>query len=108
MLEMTSDGLTNVLEHVTSNIACGLGQRYTKKCVFWLALNDIVHYDIINFSPFVRSNVISDDPTNRLSINFSPFVRSNVISDDPTNRVKINYSPFVISNVISDDPTNRV
>jgi len=65
---MTSDGLKNMGKHVRPANACARSYWYTKDSVFWLAQMTLWHYNVGNFPPFVRPNIISNGPTNGLWI----------------------------------------
>ena len=60
---MTSDASTNAGKHVISNIA-----RIQNRFSLLTGPNDIVLLTLHNFPPFIGQNVISDGPTNWLSI----------------------------------------
>lgn len=43
---MTPDSLTNAGKNLTPNAAGARNQQYSNDSVFWLAWNDVVHYDV--------------------------------------------------------------
>jgi len=61
---MTSNALTNEEKHVTPNRACARSQQYPNIPVFWLAINDVMLYDITYCPAFCQPDFISDGPTN--------------------------------------------
>ena len=69
VLKMMSDALTNVEKHVTSNIAYIYAhtQPFTRLSLL-IGLNDVVCLTLQYFLPIVGPNVISNGPTNELSI----------------------------------------
>jgi len=52
---MTSDAPTNARKHVTPNMACPRGQRYTDDSVFWLAQIRLYVMAFRNLPPFVAT-----------------------------------------------------
>ena len=79
-LEMTFDAPLNVGKHVTSTIACGYSQWYTKN-------HDECYYVLRNFAPIVGPKAISNGPTNRLwyVICWPLSFCINVVSDNESN-----------------------
>jgi len=64
---MTSDAPTSVGKHITLKVACTHSQWYTQDLVFWLA--DMTRIMTLhNFPQNLRPNVISDGPSNGMSI----------------------------------------
>jgi len=66
-LELTSEAPTKAIKHVTSKISCARSQQYTKNQSFYW-LNEVVGNDNSKFPALIGPKVISDGPTNGLSI----------------------------------------
>ena len=63
-----TDAPTNAGTNVNQTMHLSHHNRYTKYLVFWLAKMTLCIMRLCNFPPFLRPNIISNDPTNGLSI----------------------------------------